>query len=153
MWRSEIGATGPPPMKGRPAEAYSRMVRMSPSSCPPSVLALAKPIFSLQFITSQGVMALFIGLIAKELWEALVLSHGALSGRHRRIMPLGAVLGAALGAGRAVDLRAGAFATTLLAAGFPDVLAATLPAGLADGFTEDLADGLGADFTPGLLAD
>jgi NhaA family Na+:H+ antiporter len=64
----------------------------------PSVLALTKPIFSLQFITSQGLMALFIGLIAKELWEALVLSHGALSGRHRRIMPLGAVLGGALGA-------------------------------------------------------
>lgn len=64
----------------------------------PNYLSIAVPIFSAQYITSQALMAVFIALIAKELWEALVLSHGALSGRHRRRMPLGAVLGGALGA-------------------------------------------------------
>jgi NhaA family Na+:H+ antiporter len=61
-------------------------------------LALPDPIFSAQYITSQALMALFIALIAKELWEALVLSHGILSRGHRRMMPLGAVLGGVLGA-------------------------------------------------------
>ncbi len=61
-------------------------------------LSLPDPIFSAQYITSQALMALFIALIAKELWEALVLSHGALSRGHRRMMPLGAVLGGVLGA-------------------------------------------------------
>lgn len=63
----------------------------------PKVLALPNPIFSLQYITSQGLMALFIALIAKELWESLVLSQGALSRGHRRMMPLGAVLGGVIG--------------------------------------------------------
>ncbi len=64
----------------------------------PDGLSLHDPIFSAQYITSQALMALFIALIAKELWEALVLSHGTLSRRHRRMMPLGAVLGGVLGA-------------------------------------------------------
>jgi len=64
----------------------------------PDSLSLPDPIFSAQYITSQALMALFIALITKELWEALVLSHGALSRGHRRMMPLGAVLGGVLGA-------------------------------------------------------
>lgn len=64
----------------------------------PDSLSLPDPIFSAQYITSQALMALFIALIAKELWEALVLSHGALARGHRRMMPLGAVLGGVLGA-------------------------------------------------------
>lgn len=64
----------------------------------PNGLSLPDPIFSAQYITSQALMALFIALIAKELWEALVLSHGALARGHRRMMPLGAVLGGVLGA-------------------------------------------------------
>ena len=64
----------------------------------PDALALPDPIFAAQYITSQALMALFIALIAKELWEALVLSHGALSRGHRRIMPLGAVIGGLGGA-------------------------------------------------------
>ena len=55
------------------------------------------PVLTLQTITSQGLMALFIAFIAKELWEALVLERGALSGRARWAMPLGAVLGGVIG--------------------------------------------------------
>lgn len=48
-------------------------------------------------IVSDGLMALFTAFVAKELWEALVLERGALSGRAARI-PLAAVIGGALGA-------------------------------------------------------
>ncbi len=34
------------------------------------------------FLVGEGLMALFIALIAKELWEAITLERGALSGRH-----------------------------------------------------------------------
>ena len=64
----------------------------------PDSLSLPDPIFSAQYITSQALMALFMALIAKELWESLVLSHGALARGHRRMMPLGAVLGGVVGA-------------------------------------------------------
>lgn len=55
------------------------------------------PVLTLQTITLQGLMALFIAFIAKELWEALVLERGALSGRSRWAVPLGAVLGGVIG--------------------------------------------------------
>lgn len=47
-------------------------------------------------VVSDGLMALFTAFVAKELWEALVLERGALSGRAARL-PLAAVLGGALG--------------------------------------------------------
>ena len=59
---------------------------------------LPAPVLSLQYITSEGLMALFIAFIAKELWEALVLERGALAGATRRSMPLGAVAGGVIGA-------------------------------------------------------
>jgi NhaA family Na+:H+ antiporter len=49
-------------------------------------------------LVSSGLMALFMFFIAKELWEALVLERGALAGRARASMPLGAVLGGMIGA-------------------------------------------------------
>ena len=59
---------------------------------------LPAPVLTLQYITSEALMALFIAFIAKELWEALVLERGALSGSARRSMPLGAVVGGVCGA-------------------------------------------------------
>jgi Na+:H+ antiporter, NhaA family len=49
-------------------------------------------------VVSDALMALFLFFIAKELWEALVLERGALAGRARLSMPLGAVLGGMVGA-------------------------------------------------------
>ncbi len=49
-------------------------------------------------LVSDGLMALFLFFIGKELWEALVLERGALAGRARLSMPLGAVLGGMVGA-------------------------------------------------------
>lgn len=49
-------------------------------------------------LISHGLMALFLFFIGKELWEALVLERGALSGRDKLAVPLGAVLGGTLGA-------------------------------------------------------
>ncbi|GLS85148.1 Na(+)/H(+) antiporter NhaA [Cypionkella aquatica] len=48
-------------------------------------------------ITSDGLMALFMFFVGKELWEALILERGALSGP-QSIVPLGGVVGAAFGA-------------------------------------------------------
>lgn len=48
-------------------------------------------------IVSHGLMPLFVAFIAKELWEALVLERGALTGG-RALAPLLAVLGGAIGA-------------------------------------------------------
>lgn len=48
-------------------------------------------------VVSQGLMALFLLFIGKELWESLMLRRGALSGR-RAGLPLGAMLGGWLGA-------------------------------------------------------
>lgn len=48
-------------------------------------------------ITSNGLMALFMFFVGKELWEALILERGALSGPHS-LVPLGGVIGASFGA-------------------------------------------------------
>ncbi|MDZ4312500.1 MAG: Na+/H+ antiporter NhaA [Cypionkella sp.] len=48
-------------------------------------------------LTSDGLMALFMFFIGKELWEAVVLERGALSGP-QSLVPLGGVIGAAFGA-------------------------------------------------------
>ena len=52
-------------------------------------------------LVSEGLMALFLFFIGKELWEALVLERGALAGRAKASMPLGAVLGGLIGAAAA----------------------------------------------------
>lgn len=49
-------------------------------------------------ILTEGLMALFIGCIGKELWEALILDRGALRGR-QAVLPLALALGGALGGG------------------------------------------------------
>jgi Na+:H+ antiporter, NhaA family len=48
-------------------------------------------------IVAQGLMALFLFFIGKELWEALTLEHGALSGR-QALLPAGLTLGGLIGA-------------------------------------------------------
>lgn len=49
-------------------------------------------------LVSDALMALFLFFIGKELWEAVVLERGALAGRSKAAMPLGAVLGGLVGA-------------------------------------------------------
>ena len=49
-------------------------------------------------VVSDGLMALFLFFIGKELWEAVVLERGALAGRAKASMPLGAVIGGLIGA-------------------------------------------------------
>ncbi|WP_162302454.1 Na+/H+ antiporter NhaA [Tabrizicola thermarum] len=48
-------------------------------------------------LVSDGLMALFLFVVGKELWEALVLEHGALKGR-QAVLPVGMVLGGMIGA-------------------------------------------------------
>ena len=48
-------------------------------------------------LVSDGFMALFMFFVGKELWESVILERGALSGP-RAIVPLGGMIGAALGA-------------------------------------------------------
>jgi Na+:H+ antiporter, NhaA family len=48
-------------------------------------------------VVSDGLMALFLFSIGKELWEALMLEHGALKGR-QAILPVGMTLGGMIGA-------------------------------------------------------
>ena len=48
-------------------------------------------------VVSDGLMALFLFSIGKELWEALTLEHGALQGR-QAVLPVGMVLGGMIGA-------------------------------------------------------
>lgn len=48
-------------------------------------------------IVSDVLMSLFLFFVGKELWEALVLTRGAMAGR-RALLPAGAVLGGMLGA-------------------------------------------------------
>jgi Na+:H+ antiporter, NhaA family len=51
-------------------------------------------------IVGDGLMALFLFFIGKELWEALTLEHGALKGR-QAVLPAGLGLGGLIGAGLA----------------------------------------------------
>lgn len=48
-------------------------------------------------LVSDGLMAFFLFFVGKELWEALVLRRGALSGR-QALLPTGAVIGGIVGA-------------------------------------------------------
>lgn len=49
-------------------------------------------------IVADGLMSLFLFFIGKELWEALTLEHGSLSGR-QAVLPAGLTLGGMIGAG------------------------------------------------------
>jgi Na+:H+ antiporter, NhaA family len=62
----------------------------------PGWLAAQPMLLTPTVIVGEGLMALFIAVIAKELWEALRLEHGALSGR-QVVGPLILMLGAAMG--------------------------------------------------------
>lgn len=59
--------------------------------------AVQSPALTPASLTSHGLMALFMFFVGKELWEALILERGALSGP-QALVPLGGVIGAALGA-------------------------------------------------------
>lgn len=61
-------------------------------------------------LVSDGLMALFLFFIGKELWEALVLERGALRGR-RALLPAGALCGGILGAVLVWTLWSGLFET------------------------------------------
>ena len=49
-------------------------------------------------LVAEGLMALFLFFVGKELWEALVVERGALRGE-RAVLPLGLTLGGMIGAG------------------------------------------------------
>lgn len=67
-------------------------------------------------IVADGLMALFLFFIGKELWEALTLEQGALKGR-QAILPAGLTLGGMIGAGLAW-IAAGHLIETAEEAGF-----------------------------------
>ena len=67
-------------------------------------------------LVAEGLMALFLFFIGKELWEALVLERGALRGR-QALLPMGLTLGGLIGAG-AVWVATGAAIETAEEAGF-----------------------------------
>lgn len=63
----------------------------------PIWLATTQPSLTLVNLTSDGLMALFLFVLGKELWEALVLERRRLHGR-QALMPLLALLGGLVGA-------------------------------------------------------
>ncbi len=65
---------------------------------------------------AQGLMALFLFFIGKELWEALTLEHGALNGR-QAILPAGLTLGGLIGSA-AMWILVGSLIETAEEAGF-----------------------------------
>lgn len=67
-------------------------------------------------LVSEALMALFLFFIGKELWEALVLERGALSGRAKASMPIGAVFGGLVGSAFAWVLWSWLFVTAQEAA-------------------------------------
>ncbi len=63
----------------------------------PTWLTGSPTVLTPAFIVGEGLMALFIALIAKELWEAMTLERGPLSGA-KMIAPMGLMAGGILGA-------------------------------------------------------
>lgn len=78
--------------------------------------AVQRPALTPASLTSHGLMALFMFFVGKELWEAVVLERGALSGP-QSLVPLGGVLGAALG-GALIWIITGALIETAQEASF-----------------------------------
>ena len=81
-------------------------------------------------IVTEALMALFIGVIGKELWEAMVLGRGALRGRHA-LFPLALALGGMAG-GVAVWSLSPALLGTLFGIGaveLPGMAGWTVPLG------------------------
>lgn len=80
-----------------PASYYDAIEwRLLELSLPPS-WAMQPVVLTPQSVVSEGLMALFLFFVGKELWEALILERGALSGR-RAWLPVGGMLGGWLGA-------------------------------------------------------
>lgn len=69
-------------------------------------------------IVADGLMALFLFFVGKELWEAITLEQGALKGR-QAILPAGLTLGGILGAA-GMWVLAGSLIETAEEAGFAD---------------------------------
>lgn len=67
-------------------------------------------------ITADGLMALFLFFLGKELWEALVLENGPLKGR-QALLPAGLILGGLIGAA-GVWIATGQLVETAAEAGF-----------------------------------
>jgi NhaA family Na+:H+ antiporter len=67
-------------------------------------------------LVSDGLMALFLFSIGKELWEALTLEHGALKGR-QAVLPVGMTVGGMIGAAL-VWILVGSLIETAEEAGF-----------------------------------
>ena len=64
----------------------------------PDWTGVQSPTLSPISLVSDVLMSLFLFIIGKEFWEALVLEHGALAGRGRAAMPIGAIVGGVIGA-------------------------------------------------------
>ena len=63
-------------------------------------------------LVSDGLMALFVFFIGKELWEAVVLERGALSGR-RAVVPMAGMIGGMIGAAVVWLISAALFETAV----------------------------------------
>ncbi|MCF8487242.1 MAG: Na+/H+ antiporter NhaA [Rhodobacteraceae bacterium] len=101
-----------------PATYYDTMeMRLAEFPLPLWIVSEPLPLTPVS-VVSQGLMALFLLFIGKELWESLMLRRGALSGR-RAGLPLGAMLGGWLGA-VAVWLVTGSWIETALEASSGD---------------------------------
>jgi Na+:H+ antiporter, NhaA family len=79
-----------------PASYYDAMEWWILDLSLPAVFASAPPGLTFQVFVADILMALFLAFIGKELWEALVLRRGALSGR-QAIMPAAMTFGAMAG--------------------------------------------------------
>jgi NhaA family Na+:H+ antiporter len=80
-----------------PASYYDAMEYRLLDALKPAWLAGETLVITPMTVTSELLMPLFLFFVGKELWEALVLQRGALSGR-RALLPTGAVIGSCLGA-------------------------------------------------------
>jgi NhaA family Na+:H+ antiporter len=80
-----------------PGSYYDAMEYRLLDLSPPPWVAGDGLVISPMTVVSELLMAFFLFFVGKELWEALVLQRGALSGR-RAFLPAGAVLGGSLGA-------------------------------------------------------
>ena len=79
-------------------ESYYDFVELRLAEVPLSEWLAANPILITPLnVVGDGLMALYLFFVGKELWESLVLERGALNGR-RALVPLGLSIGAMLGA-------------------------------------------------------